>query len=101
MLQKHVEELANLTAQSKELATKMDAVKALLLDEMKSNKLTSYKSDVGTLSYVTRKSYKYSDAVKAMEQEVKLKKVVEEETGKAQVSVTEYVQIKLPTTTPK
>lgn len=96
MLQEHTRLLATLTAQKNQLEETISELKANILAEMKADGLTSYKDEAGTVSYVTRKNYKYTEAVKKMEEAVKLKKVEEEETGKAQVSVTEYVQISLP-----
>ena len=96
MLQKHAEELATLTLESKVLDEKIKGLKSLILDEMKAQKLTSFKDEFGTVSYVTRSTYKYSDEIKQLETNVKLKKVEEEETGKAQVSITEYVQMNFP-----
>lgn len=96
MLQNHAQELALLIAQSKEIEDKIAVIKTNMLAEMKADNLTTYKSDFGTVSFVTRKKYVYSDAVKKKEEEVKILKVEEEEKGIAQVSVTEFVQMNLP-----
>lgn len=96
MLQENAELLANLTRQAKELEAQITAIKEVMVGEMKADNLTQFKSDHGTVSFVTRKKYAYTDAVTKLEQQMKLKKIEEEETGVAQVSVTEYVQISLP-----
>lgn len=94
-LNTHAAQLAAITSQMKTLEAEAKEVKSQMLDEMKAQNLTNFKSDFGTVSKVTRKKYTYSDEVATLEDQVKLKKVEEEERGLAQVSVTEYVQIKL------
>lgn len=96
MLHKHVEELAAIAVQLKELEDKERALKLQIMSEMKAEGVDTYKSDVGTVSHVTRKSYTYSEAVDKLNEQLKLKKVEEEERGIADVKITEYVQINLP-----
>ena len=97
MLENHTAQLAAIISQIKALEAEANTVKAHILDEMKAAKITSYQSPLGTVTHVTRKSYEYTKAVKDMEEQLKLKKVEEEEKGEATVKVSEYVQMKIKT----
>lgn len=70
-------------------------LKEQVIDEMKVEGLDSYKTDYGSFSIGRRKSYTYTAAVKALEEQVKIKKVEEEEKGLADVKVTEYLSARV------
>lgn len=95
MLHKHAAELATVAAEIKTLKAKEEELKLKIMGEMKAAGVDTYKSDFGTVSHVTRKSYTYSPEVAKLNEALKLKKVEEEERGIAEVSVTEYVQVSL------
>lgn len=95
MLHKHAAELATIAAEIKTLKAKEEELKSKIMGEMKAAGVDTYKSDFGTVSHVTRKTYTYSPEVDKMSEKLKLKKVEEEERGIAEVSVTEFIQINL------
>ena len=95
MLENHTKELASLTAEQKAIEAKIVDIKLKLIDEMKASDLSSYKADYGTFTMGQRKTYVYTDAVKTLEDQVKLKKVEEEERGLAQVKVSEFISVRL------
>ena len=94
-LHKHAARLSEIAAQKRELQLEEDQLKQHLLQEMKAEGIKSYKSDFGSVSHVTRRRFKYSQAVRDLEDQVGLKKIEEEERGIAEVAVTEFVQVKL------
>ena len=98
MLDKHTNTLADLMAQKEELENKISETKHHLLQEMKADNLSSYQSPLGTISFVQRKNYVFSEEVTKFKDEMdgKLAKMKnkEKKTGVAEVEVTEFIQFK-------
>lgn len=94
MLENHTKELAQLSAEAAVLEAKIKEIKLKLIDEFKANKISNYKTDYGSFSLGQRRSYSYTDAVKKLEEEVKLKKVDEEERGLAEVKISEFITVR-------
>lgn len=77
-------EYGELDLQIKKLQDRQKAIKSELEEDMKSQEVDKVQAEFGTFFLVTRKTWKYSDEVKAKETEVKVLKKTEEETGKAE-----------------
>lgn len=84
-------QLADIAEEKKGLSIKEEAIKDLLMAEMQKEGVTKEQYEFGTVSVGHRRSYTYSDAVKKLEDKVKIKKVEEERQGIAVEKVTEYV----------
>jgi DNA repair ATPase RecN len=98
MLDKHTNTLADLVAQKEELELQITEIKNRLIQEMKADNLSSYASPMGTVSFVQRKNYVFSDEVNnfknEMEGQLAKMKNKEKKTGVAEVEVTEFIQFK-------
>lgn len=70
--------------------------KEMVLKEMQKEHLDKVKTDRATISIARRPYYTYTDAVKKLEDKVKLKKIEEQEKGIAEEKLTEYLLIKFP-----
>ena len=90
-LNKLAEELYQLNTQKKELETKEEVLKSMLLIEMGKVKKDKESFDFGTVSVGHRRTYTYSEAVKKLEDKVKIKKDEEVKQGVAEEKVTEYL----------
>lgn len=95
MLEQHTKTLAALVLEEKQLKVKIEEAKGLIVDELKAKDLSSFKTDYGTFTIGTRRSWTYTPAVKKMEEKLKLKKVEEEEKGVAQVKVSEFLTVRV------
>lgn len=84
-------QLAEIAAEKKELSIKEEVIKEAMLAEMKKEGKEKEQFEFGTVSVATRSSYTYSEAVKKLEDKVKIKKDEEVKLGVAIPSVTEYV----------
>lgn len=95
MFNEETTRLAELIRTKNALEDEIALVKEKLINKFKANNLTSLKSDNANFTLAQRRTYTYSDAVKRLEEDVKLLKVEEEETGVADVRVTEFLAVKL------
>lgn len=77
---------AEITASIKALEEEKKLVNDQILQDLSTQEVNQCKSEVGTFSLVERKTWKYSDAVKTKEQEVKELKKEEESIGIANSS---------------
>lgn len=75
----------------KGLETMRDQLKEEIITGLHKQKLQKVESDYGKFTISARRSYAYTEAVKKLEEKVKLAKVKEEEQGVAQEKVTEYL----------
>ena len=82
-----VGELAEIALEKKELANKEEVIKDALLVEMNKAGVKKVPTEIGTASITTRKSYIFTDAVKKLEEKLKIKK--DEEVKKELATVTE------------
>lgn len=96
MLEKYTIELAKIGAQIKDLETLKESLRKNILDEMKTSNLKSYKSDVGTVSFITKVTYKYSESVDALKAKVATRQKYEESHGLATEVINEHIQFSLP-----
>jgi hypothetical protein len=94
MLEKHTQELAQLSAEAAVIDAKIKAVKLKLIDEFKAQNIKSYQTDYGNFTLTQKKSYTYTDEVKKLEEACKLRKVEEEERGLAEVKVSEFITVR-------
>lgn len=88
------EQLAATAAERKDLEVKEKALKDSLLAEMKKVHHEKEETVYGTFTISRRSSYTYTPAVKALEEEVKMRKDEEQKRGLATESVTEYILFK-------
>lgn len=96
MLQENAEKLAQIIKDIKELERQKDVLRGTILEEMKEGKLTSFKSEAGVVSFISKETYKYTEAVDELKAKVADRQEFEEAKGLATVSVSEYVQMSLP-----
>jgi hypothetical protein len=95
MDKKLFKEFAALQAKVKEAEAKLAQAKLAVLDELAKDEIDTFDSPFGRFTRATRTTYAYSDAVKKLEEKVKLAKVKEEQQGLVKVkSQTEYLVFK-------
>jgi hypothetical protein len=90
-----VGELATIALEKRELANKEEVIKSALLVEMHKENLTKVPSEVGTASITTRKSYTFTDAVKKLDEKLKIKKDEEIKKGLATVTESQFVTFRV------
>ena len=76
-------EYIKVTSQLKELDSKKKELASALIDQFNEDKVDQVTTEIGTLTLAHRKSYTYSDVIADMADELKIKKKLEEQTGKA------------------
>lgn len=74
---------AKIQAQIAELTKQRESIKAVIIDNMLEHNETSKDTTYGKFTVYTTTSYTYTDAVKKLEDEVKVAKVKEEQKGLA------------------
>ena len=80
---KLVARYAELEAQSKAIEEEQKKIKDSIASEMEKLEADQIKSEVGTFYFTTRKTWKYPESIKKLEDEVKVAKKTAEETGEA------------------
>lgn len=85
---------AELIQASKILDAQLEEVKALIFDDMKKLDVKSSKQEFGTFTITQRKKLSYSDNVKALEENVKIAKIEEEEQGIATIEINEFLSFR-------
>ena len=78
----------------KELEAKEAEIKSEIVEDMQKNKLDKVESDFGMFTLASRKSWKFSDKVVALEEKLKIAKFTEQEKGIAKSSETTYMVYK-------
>lgn len=68
-----------------------DQLKEEIIEGLHKQKLQKVESEYGKFTISARRSYAYTEAVKKLEEKVKLAKIKEEEKGLATEKVTEYL----------
>lgn len=89
-----VKQLAEVAQQKKEIELQEEAIKGLLLEELRGADPEEGKTPYGKVTIARRSYYTYSDNIKKLAEEIKLKQVEEQEKGIAVEKVTEYVLFK-------
>lgn len=89
-----VKQLSEVSVEKKEIELKEKAIKGLLIEELKNNQLSDKDTAYGKVTIARRSYYTYSENIKKLEEDVKKKKVEEEEKGIAVKDVTEYILFK-------
>lgn len=87
-------ELQAIALQKKELATKEEVIKEALLEEMAKANVQKVSLEHGTISKGSRTNYKFTEAVKKLEDKVKIKKDEEIKQGLATATVVEYLMFR-------
>lgn len=83
MNKEDIKEYADLELQKKVLEARQEEIKSLLLSQLIELKADKVESDFGSFKIVERNSWKYSEAVRKIESQVKDLKKVEELSGEA------------------
>lgn len=65
-----------------------------IVEDFKKNKLEKVESDWGSFTICEKKSWKYSDKIKSLEDKVKIAKDKEQKKGIAEMSTSEYLLFK-------
>lgn len=91
MNNKLFEKYSNLMFEIKKMDEEKNLLRANILEELKKNKMTKTETDFGIFTAASRRSYKYTEVVKKLEEKVKLQKVKEEQKGTAKEKITEYL----------
>ena len=81
--EKIIQEYSTICKQIKELEEKKSKMTEELLNDLVTENVSTVKSDFGTLSVRTKKTYKYTDKVKEIEAQLKKQKQDEEEKNLA------------------
>ena len=74
---------AELEQQKKDIEEKQKKIKEEIVSEMIEQQADTIKADFGTFSLTKRKTWKYSDTVEKLNEQVKTQKKLEEENGTA------------------
>lgn len=90
-----VGQLASIALDKKELANKEEVIKDALLAEMHKENVTKVPSEIGTASITTRKSYTFTDAVKKLDEKLKIKKDEEIKKGLATITESQFVTFRV------
>lgn len=88
MNQSLMAEYAQICADLKNLEEKKMNIGADILAHLQEQNVDTYSFDLGAFSIVTRKTYEYSEAVKALKETMETAKKHEEEAGIAEVKET-------------
>ncbi len=88
------QQLAEIVSEKKSLEIKEGAIKEALLAEMHKENKDKETFEFGTVSVTTRRTYIYSEAIKKLEDKIKIKKDEEVKTGVADEKVTEFISFR-------
>lgn len=91
MLEINTQKIIELSAQKKAIEDEINALKKLVVDELKQNGLSSTENQYGTFTIVRKPMYSFSEDIKKLEETIELKKVEEIERNIATVKYTEYL----------
>ena len=80
----------------KSLEAKKEELREQIVNEMKVKKVDKVESDLGLFTIGRRLSWKFTEAVKKIEEKLKIAKAKEQEKGIATSSVTEYLVFTKP-----
>lgn len=89
-------ELAEVQAQRKLLEAREAVLKIGILGDMDKNGVETFTNDYGKFTRSCRTSYTYTEAVKKLEEKVKLAKIKEEKRGVATKKETVYLTFTAP-----
>lgn len=89
-------DLASIAAQKEELVLKEETIKNQLKQEMLLANKEKEQFEFGTVSIARRRTYQYTEAVKKLEDKVKMKMEDEKKQGLAIEKVTEFVSFRKP-----
>lgn len=84
-------EYKKLDAKLKQMEEQKQALRDEIVEGLRKEGVEKTETDYGTFTRARRVSYKYTDAVKKLEEKVKLAKVKEEQKGLAEPSEKEYL----------
>ena len=92
-----LETYARIKRQIKALETEDEMVKGMVMEHMKEIGQEKITTEYGYFDRQSRKNYKYSEAVKKLEDRIKKTKNKEIEDGIAECSETHFLTFRLPT----
>lgn len=85
-------QFVTLEAEYKDLGTRRDALRQVIVEEMQKNGTDKEENTYGKFTVASKKSYTYTEAVNKKVEALKLAKYKEEKNGKATVSETHYLR---------
>lgn len=88
------EKYAILQTRIKEMSKEADELKKDLIEGIKETGQKTIKKDYGKFTLAVKKNWKYSPAVDAKKEEIKILQVEEQERGVAELKETEYLTFK-------
>ena len=94
MNEKLFEEYTIIESQYQVLEAKRAAMRDLILNELTTSKISSYEFKEQSFAVYSRASWTYTNAVKKMKDAVKLAEIKEQQNGKAEASMTDYLVVK-------
>lgn len=87
-------EYADLKNQILILELKHNELKNLIMDDMRTRDVSKVESEQGLFTVCTKKKWTYSRKLQKAEEDIKIAKLNEQESGKAIVDETEYLMFK-------
>ena len=93
---KITEELSKVKSEKKELLTKEVALTEELLRLLTEEGQDEYRSKFGKVTIATRRTYMYSDAISKREENLKIDKYEEEQSGRAKDTISKHIRF-IPT----
>lgn len=91
MDKKVLKEYQNLEKKAEEIEKQRSELRAQIVEELQKEKVKKMESEYGTFTVASRVTYTYSEAIKKLNEKVKLAKVKEERKGIAKPTKTNYL----------
>lgn len=91
MNKKLFQDYAKLQMHLAKLEAEKTLLKSEILEEMAKSKVDKAETDYGIFTHAIRTSFQYTEAVKKLEEKVKIAKVKEEQKGLAKQKETDYL----------
>ena len=91
-----LKEYVKLETKFKELEEQKKALREEIVQAMRKEKMEKVETDFGSFTICYKSSYAYTDAIKKLEDKVKIAKIKEQEKGIAEKTTSEYLLFKAP-----
>lgn len=89
-----LKEYYKLELKFRELENEKKLLRDSIVEDFRKNKLDKVESDFGSFTICEKKSWKYSEKIKSLEDKVKIAKDKEQRKGIAEASITNYLLFK-------
>lgn len=93
-MQNKLQQYIKLEIEYKELEARKQALRLEILNEMNKEKMQKVDTDFGSFTVCTKKSWKYTPAVSALEEKLKIARIKEQDRGVAKAVESEYLLFK-------